>query len=124
MLFATAPIVLPSAQRRDELNAGDRRVAAALFLVAFVAYGWFFGGGGWNQNANFDLTRAIVERGTFRIDAYRANTYDVSFNAGHVYANKAPGLSILACIPYAALYAVERAAAVDVDSFAATTFNQ
>ncbi len=102
----------------------DRRIAAGLFLVTFVAYAWFFGGGGWNQNANFDLTRAIVERGTFRIDAYRSNTYDISFNAGHVYANKAPGLSMLACIPYAFVYAVERAAGVDVSSFAATTFNQ
>jgi hypothetical protein len=98
-------------------------MARGLFAISFVAYAWFFGGGGWNQNANFDLTRAIVERGTFAIDAYRDNTYDVSFHGNHVYANKAPGLSLLACVPYGIVYALERAMGIDVDSFAATTIN-
>ena len=35
---------------------------------------YFFAGGGWNQNSQFDLTRAIVERHTFAIDAYAGNT--------------------------------------------------
>ena len=77
------------------------RERAALFVLTFVAYAYFYGGGGWNQNANFDLTRAIVERHTFAIDAYYQNTGDISTNAGHIYANKAPGLSLLAAIPYA-----------------------
>lgn len=101
----------------------DRRTATGLFILVFVAYAWFFGGGGWNQNANFDLTRAIVERGTLAIDAYRSNTYDVSFHGGHTYANKAPGLSLLAVPPYAALYAIERVARLDADSFAVLTLN-
>jgi hypothetical protein len=77
------------------------RERAALFLLTFVAYAYFYGGGGWNQNANFDLTRAIAERHTFAIDAYYQNTGDISTHAGHIYANKAPGLSLLAAIPYA-----------------------
>src|SRR5713226_5786063 len=81
----------------------DRRVAEWLFLLTFVAYGYFFAGGGWNQNATFDLTRAIVERHTFAIDAYARNTGDVSFGHGHTYANKAPALAWLAAIPYAPL---------------------
>ncbi len=105
------------------MNDADRRIALGLFVLTFVAYAWFFGGGGWNQNANFDLTRAIVERRTFAIDAYRDNTYDISLHAGHVYANKAPGLSLLAVAPYAILYGIERARGIDVDSFLATTMN-
>lgn len=79
----------------------DRRIATGLFVLTFVAYGYFFGGGGWNQNAQFDLTRAIVERHTFAIDAYCSNTGDISVHAGHCYANKAPGLSLIAAVPYA-----------------------
>lgn len=111
----------------DEVTDADRRIAAGLFVLVFVAYAWFFGGGGWNQNAAFDLTRAIVERHTFAIDTFlgggRVNTYDVAFHAKHVYANKAPGLSLLAVIPYAVLYAIERASGVDVNSFDAMNLN-
>jgi hypothetical protein len=82
-------------------DRNDRRVAEWLFLVTFAAYAYFYAGGGWNQNAAFDLTRAIVERHTFAIEAYAGNTGDLSFANGHVYANKAPALSWLAAIPYA-----------------------
>lgn len=85
------------------MTLDDRRLASWLALLTFAAYAWFFAGGGWNQNAQFDLTRAIVERHTFAIDAYARNTGDVSFANGHVYANKAPGLGWLAAIPYAML---------------------
>lgn len=83
----------------------DRRVAEWLFLVTLVAYAYFHAGGGWNQNAQLDLTRAIVERHTFAIDAYASNTGDVSYARGHVWANKAPALSWLAALPYAAVHA-------------------
>ena len=91
------------------MSIADRRIAEWLFLLTFATYGYFFAGGGWNQNATFNLTRAIVERHAFAIDAYAGNTGDVSFAAGHIYANKAPGLAWLAAIPYAPLYAFERA---------------
>lgn len=79
----------------------DRRLSLALFLLTFLSYAYFFGGAGWNQNAHFDLTRAIVERGSFAIDDFASNTGDVSYSGGHLYANKAPGLSFLAVPPYA-----------------------
>ena len=95
------------------MTGADRRIAVGLFVVAFVTYAWFFGGGGWNQNAHFDLTRAIVERQTLHIDGYRVNTGDISWsthpdNVWHAYNNKPPGLALLAAIPYAALYAIEK----------------
>src|SRR5436190_9016631 len=83
------------------MTVADRRVAEWLFFLTALTYAYFYAGGGWNQNAAFDLTRAIVERHTFAIDAYASNTGDVSFANGHVYANKAPALSWIAVIPYA-----------------------
>ncbi len=101
--------------------ASDRRTAVGLFILTFVAYAWFFGGGGWNQNAHFDLTRAMVERQTFHIDGYRVNTGDIGWSnvsgQWHAYSNKPPGLPFLAAIPYFAIYHIERALHVQVDSW-------
>jgi hypothetical protein len=82
------------------------RERAIVFFTLFAAYAWFFGGSGFNQNATFDLTRALVERGQLHIDPYAGNTADVSFHDGHVYPNKAPGLAFVAAIPYAIIHAV------------------
>jgi hypothetical protein len=60
----------------------------------------------WNQNSRFDLTQALVEQGTVRIDDYADNTGDYATIDGHRYSDKAPGLS-LAAVP---LYAVVHAA--------------
>lgn len=107
--------------------AQDRRIAAGLFVLTFVTYAWFFNGGGWNQNAHFDLARALVERQTLHIDGYRVNTGDISWTAvsgeWHAYINKPPGVSFLAAIPYALVYAIERAMKLPVDSWALMTVN-
>ena len=103
------------------MTTADRRIAVGLFVVTFVAYGWFFGGGGWNQNAHFDLTRALVERQTLYIDGYRVNTGDISWSpAGgewHAYINKPPGISFIGAIPYAFLYLVEHGQNVPLDAW-------
>ena len=101
----------------------DRRVAEWLALLTFAAYAYSFAGGGWNQNSQFDLTRAIVEHRTFAIDAYAINTGDVSYANGHVYSNKSPALSWIAAIPYAALYLAERSRGIDVSAAMPLTFN-
>src|SRR5438128_7603280 len=99
--------VTPVAYNRIKLmNIADRQLAIWLFLLTFVTYAYFQAGGGWNQNSQFDLTRAIVERHTFAIDAYASNTGDVSRGAGHIYSNKSPALSWIAAIPYAILFAI------------------
>jgi hypothetical protein len=95
----------------------DTRIAAGLFLLAAVTFGYFTGGAGWNQDAHFDLTRAIVERHTLYIDGYDVNTGDVSKGTGgHTYINKPPGASILAAAPYAVIFAIERRLNAPVDS--------
>src|SRR5205823_15038426 len=86
--------VLSGRDRDVSTTLDDRRIAEWLFLLTFAAAAYFYGGAGWSQNATFDVTRAIVERHTFAIDAYAANTGDRAFANGHVYANKAPALAV------------------------------
>ena len=90
------------------MNIADRQLAIWLSLLTFATYAYFHAGGGWNQNSQFDLTRAIVERHTFAIDAYTSNTGDVSARGAHVYSNKSPGLSIVGAVPYSILHALEK----------------
>jgi hypothetical protein len=95
----------------------DAKIAAGLFILAAVTFGYFTGGAGWNQDAHFDLTRAIVERHTLYIDGYDVNTGDVSKGTGgHTYINKPPGASILAAVPYAVLFVIERRLHAPIDS--------
>ena len=95
----------------------DVKIAAGLFVLAAVTFGYFTGGAGWNQDAHFDLTRAIVERQTLYIDGYDVNTGDVSKGTGgHTFINKPPGASILAAAPYAVIYTIEHRLHAPVDS--------
>lgn len=89
------------------LSKSDKRIAEWLAILTFATCGYFFAGGGWNQNSQFDLTRAIVERHTFAIDSLARNTGDVAIANGHIYSNKSPAMSWIAAIPYAALHALE-----------------
>jgi len=75
------------------------RIASLLGLASFLSLGYFYEGGGWNQNSRFDLLRAIVERHTLQIDAYHENTSDKAHYNGHYYSDKAPGLVFLA-VPF------------------------
>src|SRR6185436_720247 len=54
------------AVNEDVAGSGRRAGDAWLFFLVFVTYAYFFNGGGWNQNAHFDLTRAIVEQRSIR----------------------------------------------------------
>jgi hypothetical protein len=101
--------------------SSDARIAAGLFVLAAVTFAYFTGGAGWNQDAHFDLTRAIVERQTLYIDGYDVNTGDVSKGTGgHTFINKPPGASILAAAPYAVIFAIERRLQLSVDSMTRT----
>ena len=100
-------------------SPADRRIAIGIFLLTLATYAWWNPGPGWNQNANLDLARAVVERQTLYIDGYHVNTRDTSVGRhGHIYSNKPPGLSFLAAIPYVVGYHVEKAMHVPVDDFA------
>lgn len=76
------------------------RSSLLIFAIGFLSAAWFFNGGGQNQNVNFNLTRAIVEQQSIRVDDYRDNTVDLSYSDGHYYSNKPPGSSLLAAPSY------------------------
>lgn len=77
-----------------------RGTGGILFVILIASNAWFYQAGGWNQNSRLDLVRAIVERGTLRIDAYHDNTGDKARTGDHFYSDKAPGLA-LAAVPVA-----------------------
>jgi hypothetical protein len=89
-----------------------RRPQIPLFALVFGAYAYFYQAGGWNQNSRFDLTRAIVERGTIAIDAFHENTGDKAQRGDHWFTDKAPGLSWLAVPAYAVVNRVRPQAVV------------
>jgi hypothetical protein len=92
---------IPAAQVRRPTSR-EFRGMVIVALAILIAGGYFFTGGGWNQASHFDLTRAMVERRTIRIDEYHENTGDKSYFQGHYYCNKAPGLAILS-VPFIAV---------------------
>ncbi len=110
----------------------ERRVALLTFFVLLLAYMFFFPHRvDWNQNVRFDLTAAIVERGTLLIDDYVSNTGDYALIGGHAYSDKAPGLSWLGVPVYAILRPLTRSSSIQnlIDHVgrvpaAAATFNR
>lgn len=82
--------------------------ARGLLLALAVTYAYFVPAPAWNENSRFALTRALVEHGTTRIDAYHFTTGDKSYRDGHFYCDKAPGASLLAVVPYALYYGARR----------------
>ncbi len=92
---------------------------AIVGLVLLASYAYFYEAGGWNQNVRYDLVRAIVWHHSLRIDRYEGNTGDKAQHGGHVYSDKAPGLSLTAVPVVAAARVGLEAAKVDPDSEAA-----
>jgi hypothetical protein len=91
-----------SNSRRTIARFGTASLYLPLFVTLLVAFAytpprWQ----DWNQNSRFNLTRAIVENGSVRIDEYVANTGDYAKLNGHYYTDKAPGLSLMAVPVYA-----------------------
>lgn len=79
-----------------------RRDAALIVLLLLLAYAYVLPRwADWSQNSRLNLTRAMVELGTVRIDAYVQNTGDYALYEGHAYTDKAPGPSLMAVPIYA-----------------------
>ncbi|HEV2294972.1 MAG TPA: hypothetical protein VGR35_14050 [Tepidisphaeraceae bacterium] len=125
----TLPYALPNQLVPPSIEQLDRRVAWLLLLGPLLVYGYFFGGHGYNQNAQFDSIRAIVERGTFEITPYArpggpftftGDVYDVD---GRVFSNKPPGMTIVGAPIYAILALFERALGLDLDALNVMRFN-
>ena len=98
-------------------TADDRasRVVLGAFLLVTVFFVNLFpprGGGEFSQSPNefsrFDLVVSMADRGTFAIDQeltkFGIHEDRADFN-GHVYSNKAPGLSF-AALPFYVLFRI------------------
>jgi hypothetical protein len=88
--------------------------AWAIGLALLCTFGFFVGPPAWNQNSRLALTRALVEHGEVVIDDWHVTTGDNSFRDCHFYSDKAPGVSLLATLPYAGYYAVRRASKAEL----------
>jgi hypothetical protein len=93
----------------DHANRGflrRHRVEALLFLACWISFACVLHlKAGWNVNSRLALTFAVVDHGSFAIDAYHdkplTGTLDKAFFRGHYYSDKSPALSLLAVPVYA-----------------------
>src|SRR5919197_5854249 len=99
------------------MSEADRRSAWVLAAALFISYAYFYQAGGWSQNSRFAMVRALLERHTLQIDAYRLHTGDLAIWKGHYYTDKAPGASLLALLPVAAARGAARLAGVDPEGY-------
>ncbi len=92
-----------------EVARPRRRTVWLLFAAFLVAFGAAVPRYSWNEASRAALVAAVVERGTFAIDAYADgewNTGDRATFGGHRYSDKIVGVSVLALPGYAAAKAV------------------
>lgn len=80
------------------MTSAVRRLVFGLVLVSCA---YFVQGAGANQSSRYALVRALVEDHQFAIDRLASSTFDRSVVGVGSYSDKAPGLSLLAAIPYA-----------------------
>ncbi|MEE8409698.1 MAG: hypothetical protein V3T05_08840 [Myxococcota bacterium] len=79
-----------------------RRRPYEALIVAAVGFScaYFFQGGGWNQNAHFATTVAMVEDGTVALDRYRESTGDLSHAGNNIVSAKPIGTALVAVPAY------------------------
>ncbi len=97
-------------------NAQTRRVAWHLAILCTIVYSYFFQGGGWNQNSQLDLVRALVEKRSCEISQYASNTGDISLQGKNIFSNKAPGLAVLLAAPYELIISAQTFLGFDIYS--------
>src|SRR6476659_3977790 len=72
----------------------QRKLSTISLVLLAIAMGSVIQAMGWAQTSNYALVRAL-ENGTAQIDDYSWETRDSSYNNGHFYSVKAPGLALL-----------------------------
>ena len=86
-----------------------------LWVVAAFTYAYFFSGGDPNQATRYALTEAIVTRHAPDITPVHYRTIDKGSKNDRFYADKAPGVSLLAVVPFAIMRGVDRALGIPLD---------
>ena len=78
-----------------------RQIEAAIFLIPFITYAYFYQGADQSVACRFDLLRSMIEKGALYINDFCGyNTADIITFHGHIYSVKAPGTSYTALIPW------------------------
>ncbi|MGB9381577.1 MAG: hypothetical protein WCB16_13200, partial [Candidatus Binatus sp.] len=78
-----------------------RQLEAAIFLIPFITYAYFYQGADQSIACRFDLLRSMIEKGALYINDFCGyNTADIITFHGHIYSVKAPGTSYTALIPW------------------------
>ena len=80
--------------------APSGKLLRLLFLFLLINFAWFYHAGGDNENAHFDQIRALAEEGRWSIDRLAGDTADVIMVHGHIFPNKAPGMTFLCVVPW------------------------
>ena len=75
-----------------------QRTALLLAALVLSCSAYFFQGGGWNQNAHFATTVALVEHQTFSLRHYRHSSGDMA-RAGDDIVSAKPAATALAMVP-------------------------
>lgn len=95
------------------LKVQSNRQVIIFFFINLLAYGYFFHFTDANSNSRFDLTLALVEKGTVSINAFHDHpewgTDDKSFYNRNYFSDKAPGTSFLGAIIYFPIYHLAKA---------------
>ena len=78
-----------------------RQIEAAIFLIPFTTYAYFYQGADQSIACRFDLLRSMIEKHALYINDFCGyNTADIITFHGHIYSVKAPGTSFTAWIPW------------------------
>src|SRR5208282_85922 len=78
-----------------------RQIEAAIFLIPFITYAYFYQGSDQSIACRFDLMRSILEKGVLSINDFCGfNTADIVTLHGRIFSVKAPGTSYTALIPW------------------------
>src|SRR5437762_1890914 len=83
------------------------RIELLLFALLLGSYAYFYQSTHHNEASRIDQMRAIIQNHTLEINKYWWNSADViHYNkngSDHIYPNKAPGMTLLALIPFTIL---------------------
>jgi hypothetical protein len=86
---------------------------ARIWILAAFTYAFFFSGGDPNQATRYSLVESLVDRRAPDITPVHFRTIDKGYKRQRFYADKAPGLSLLATVPYAVMRVADVAFGID-----------
>lgn len=100
------------------------RACLAVFGILLTTYAYVYGGTGSNQNARFNLLKAMYYEKSLIIDTYQKNTGDKAKYQNHFYSSKPPALILLALPSFVGSAKLAEWSGLKPDSAAASRYIQ